>query len=114
LVGEMQNDPDFRVAMARADVRHHLLRWFQETGPGWQDDPRRSGRLGEESVGTSWTFSGIHVKESTADERVVGGTLASGAEVEVIGFNGLPATGREVTVRGFTVMTADGGRLSVH
>ncbi len=109
LVAEMREDDGFRIAMARADVRHHLLRWFQETGPGWQDDPRRSGSLGMDSVGTSWSFAGIHAEVGTFS-----GDLASGEKVDVVGFNGLLATGRGVTVHGFTVMTADEGRLAVH
>jgi len=116
LVAEMRTDDGFRVAMARADVRHHLLRWFQEDEAGWQDDLERSGPLGDASVGTSWTFSGIHVEESTPDDRVVGGVLASGEEVEVVGFNGVTPTGNRITVRGFTVMSAVEGKpdLAVH
>jgi hypothetical protein len=102
LVAEMRGDPGFRAAMARADVRHHLLRWFQEIGAGWQEDPRRSGPLGNDSVGTSWSFSGIHAEKGT-----LGGTLASGKDVEVVGFNGLQATGHEICVR----LHRHGGRV---
>jgi hypothetical protein len=115
LVAEMQENPDFRIAMARADVRHHLLRWFQESDAGWQEDPRRSGSLGEEAVATPWSFSGIPAEKGT-----VGGELASNDLVTVVGFNGLVATGREITVRGLTVMTVErdeeteAPKLSVH
>jgi hypothetical protein len=124
LLAELLEDSGFRTAMARADVRPHLLRWFQEIEPGWREDPRRSGRLGVDpesgseslqSVGTSWTFSGVH-----AEVGSIGGELASGTQVPVEGFNGLHATGRKITVTGFTVMAVDldeekqTKRLSVH
>jgi hypothetical protein len=92
-IEDLRGDPDFQVAIARADCIVKLRRWFREEG-GWQANQTRSGSLGDASAGVEWTYHGIHAQDGA--------------------FNGLRASNREVTVRGFTMMGIDDdGRFKI-
>lgn len=95
LVTSLREDREFQLALARADTRPYLLSWFSET-EGWLADEERSGPIGEQAVGTEWSWTGVH------DD-----TGPAGA------FNGIAASGRPVTVSGFTLMSAEGDRFTV-
>lgn len=99
LMASLREDFEFQLALARADIRPHLVNWFSERivrTAGWVPDRERSGPIGEQSVGTEWSWTGVH-----DDERRAGA------------FNGITGTGREVTVRGFTLMGVDDGQFKV-
>lgn len=90
LMASLRDDIEFQLALARADTRPYLVHWFSELivrTEGWVPDRERSGPIGEQSVGTEWSWTGVHDDEGRASA-----------------FNGITATGREVTVRGFTLM----------
>jgi hypothetical protein len=92
LVDELRKDPEFAVAVARADTVVHLRGWFTPR-KGWQVIPQRSGPLAGAALGIEWSYEGVHDTDG--------------------GFNGLPPTGRPVVVRGFTLIDAAGDKLAL-
>ena len=99
LVASLREDREFQLALARADARPHLVTWFSEANrrrDAWLPDRERSGPIGDHSVGTEWSWTGVHDDEGCANA-----------------FQGIPGTGRAVTVRGFTLMGVEEGQFKV-
>ena len=89
------SDEGFRQGLARADALAFLTTMFtpRRGDESWQPNAERSGRLGEVSAGTEWSFEGLHEQDDV--------------------FNGIRATGRSVVVRGFTIMGVEEERFRV-
>src|SRR5262245_25857400 len=68
LMDLLRDDTAFLVAVAKADTRPHLLKWFAEEGiqqdAGWSNEPERTGPLGEDAAGVEWQWIGRHVEKS--------------------------------------------------
>lgn len=99
LVASLREDREFQLALARADVRPHLVTWFSEASPrrdAWLPNRERSGPIGDHAVGIEWSWTGVHDDEGCANA-----------------FQGIPGSGRAVTVRGFTLMGVEEGRFRV-
>jgi hypothetical protein len=95
LLEEVTSDEGFREGLARADALSFLTTMFtpRRGDESWQPNAERSGRLGEASTGTEWSFEGLHDQDDV--------------------FNGIRATGRSVVVRGFTIMGVEEERFRV-
>jgi len=96
LMALLRDDLELQLALARADTRPHLLDWFGRQdvarSDGWQAERARSGPIGAQSVGTEWTWTGVHRGRPGEPTR---------------SFNETAPSGREVVVSGFTIMSVD-------
>jgi hypothetical protein len=110
LIEALRNDIGLLVAVARADTRPHLVRWFSDLDidrakEGWSHDPERTGPIGPLAAGVEWTWRGRH-------NKVLPDNLVPEEPLE-LPFNGIAPSDREVTVHGVSLMGVEDDQFMV-